>query len=441
MAQLDRYTMKCLLATFVLVACARCNAPQRVPHPSVVTTREGSEPSRSADVPADPALRYPPGRWQRAAPGVLGNVMLWPAHILVRHRASLEHDVPFSAVHWQALPPPPQRTREEALVIARQVQARAQREPAKFADFARQYSEDVTNAGDGGSLGGCNALMLAPWPLLLDVLAAIKPGEVSRVVESPYGFHIFTRLPPAPAEKVSGSHIVIAYDEAPWLYELQGRDNARRRSRQEAVTLADQVYKEASEDPSRFADLVQRYSDHQDASSDGDFGSWSTHEATPYHREIDVLRALHVNGVSEPKDTFLGVQVILRTLERERAIFSADLIKIPRGTPDGQAQQAADSASGTAARILNDLATRPSEFSKIQNQYCCIGSMVWQEGREEAVLTRSVAKLAIGEMSREVIATRTGFVIAKRSAVPPAFDAGPPAFELPSPDVPDTAGL
>jgi peptidyl-prolyl cis-trans isomerase SurA len=66
-------------------------------------------------------------------------------------------------------------------------------EGVAFEDLAREVSEDGTAAA-GGDLG-----IIAPGqfvPSFEAALAALQPGEVSDVVETPYGFHIIERLKP-----------------------------------------------------------------------------------------------------------------------------------------------------------------------------------------------------------------------------------------------------
>lgn len=67
---------------------------------------------------------------------------------------------------------------------------RAQVTPANFADMARKYSQDNT-AAKGGDLGVFpRGMMVKPFG---DAVAALKPGEISPVVETQYGYHIVQR--------------------------------------------------------------------------------------------------------------------------------------------------------------------------------------------------------------------------------------------------------
>jgi peptidyl-prolyl cis-trans isomerase NIMA-interacting 1 len=83
------------------------------------------------------------------------------------------------------------RTREQALELATQLAARA-REPA--ADFA-QLAKDVSD-GPSGVEGGVlprfgRQQMVKPFS---DAAFALRPGEISGVVETNFGFHIIKRL-------------------------------------------------------------------------------------------------------------------------------------------------------------------------------------------------------------------------------------------------------
>ncbi|MFL5606189.1 MAG: peptidylprolyl isomerase [Gemmatimonadaceae bacterium] len=62
--------------------------------------------------------------------------------------------------------------------------------PANFADMAKKYSQDNT-AQRGGDLGVFpRGMMVKPFG---DAVAALKPGQISPLVETEYGYHIIQR--------------------------------------------------------------------------------------------------------------------------------------------------------------------------------------------------------------------------------------------------------
>jgi peptidyl-prolyl cis-trans isomerase D len=68
---------------------------------------------------------------------------------------------------------------------------RAQVTPANFSELARKNSQDPGSKDKGGSLGTfARGAMVAPFE---QALLALKPGEISPVVETPYGYHIIRR--------------------------------------------------------------------------------------------------------------------------------------------------------------------------------------------------------------------------------------------------------
>ena len=75
--------------------------------------------------------------------------------------------------------------------IRRKIDAlRSQVTPANFADVARKNSQD-NSAATGGDLGVFpRGAMVKPFS---DAVAALKPGEISPVVETQFGFHIVQR--------------------------------------------------------------------------------------------------------------------------------------------------------------------------------------------------------------------------------------------------------
>lgn len=62
----------------------------------------------------------------------------------------------------------------------------------KFATLARLYSEDPGSARKGGELGMASKSLY--WPVFSDAAMALKPGNISQIVETPDGFHIIEVL-------------------------------------------------------------------------------------------------------------------------------------------------------------------------------------------------------------------------------------------------------
>ena len=144
---------------------------------------------------------------------------------------------------------------------------------------------------------------LAPWPPVLDALAATKTGEVSAVVETQFGFHVFRRESPPPPQRVAGRRIVIGHSGTSWL-QIVGRPGRSdiSRTRDDAWVIAKQVAERARKAPAEFARLVDEYSEHRDARDGGDLGLWSNQEPTYLRREMAILAGLKVGEIAEPID-------------------------------------------------------------------------------------------------------------------------------------------
>lgn len=393
----------------------------------------GTQPRREHQAKLAP---YPPAAWRLADPNELARVVLWVSHILIRHDASKNLEVSFSLADWSSVAPSPARSRTQALELAREVATKA--EAGDFAALAREYSEDITTRDQGGSLGGITASQLLLWPQVLDALAAISEGEISRVVETRYGFHVFARSRPVFEQAVSGSRIVIGHARARWLGVVRS-DVPPQRSREDALALATEVFEQARAQPEDFERLVARYSEHPDALEGGDFGSWSTREPSPFPREIEVLRSLDVGKVAAPIDSPFGFEIIIRTPERPREQFAMTAIRLPfeRNAPADQSSSRASSLA-RARSMARRVAEEPAAFAALQEESCCRFVEQWPEGRGSPVLTAALRGLEIGRVAEQPMEAEASWVIPRRLA-PRPVESLPTRFALPAPYVPDLA--
>jgi peptidyl-prolyl cis-trans isomerase C len=104
------------------------------------------------------------------------------SHILVR-------------VPQGATGPAKEELRKKADAILQRVRAKED-----FAALARQSSEDPGSASNGGDLGAFGrGQMVPPFE---QAAFALKPGEVSGIVETPFGFHIIKVVERFPARKL-----------------------------------------------------------------------------------------------------------------------------------------------------------------------------------------------------------------------------------------------
>ncbi|ADQ84690.1 SurA N-terminal domain-containing protein [Methylovorus sp. MP688] len=78
--------------------------------------------------------------------------------------------------------------KQQAKKQAEEVLAQVRQHPDQFADLAKKYSKDPGSAEKGGDLGSFGrGMMVKPFE---DAVFSMKPGEISNLVESEFGYHI-----------------------------------------------------------------------------------------------------------------------------------------------------------------------------------------------------------------------------------------------------------
>jgi peptidyl-prolyl cis-trans isomerase SurA len=107
---------------------------------------------------------------------------------LDENRAKLETGLSFHARHILVTPEVNTDTGWESARIKAEMLRTQLQDGADFTELAKQHSNDAT-ARDGGDLGTLKRGELAPD--IESELLALSPGQISRPVRSPLGFHVF----------------------------------------------------------------------------------------------------------------------------------------------------------------------------------------------------------------------------------------------------------
>ena len=111
--------------------------------------------------------------------------------INMKERRGLEQVVSQTKVRHILVKPSEIMTDEQARKLVAELKARAEA-GEDFADLARQYSEDIGSAQEGGDLGWTNPGQMVPE--FEQAMAATKVGQISEPVRTQFGWHILQVL-------------------------------------------------------------------------------------------------------------------------------------------------------------------------------------------------------------------------------------------------------
>ncbi len=125
------------------------------------------------------------------------------------------------------------QTEEEAAKLA----AEARKNPARFAELAKQHSQDPGSAASGGDLGFFGRGMMVP--AFEQAAFRMKEGEISAPVKSEFGWHVIrlTGMQPAKARPFA--------EVRPELAAELARQQGARRFAEAAEAFANMVYEQS----------------------------------------------------------------------------------------------------------------------------------------------------------------------------------------------------
>ncbi len=168
-----------------------------------------------------------------------------------------------------------------------------------FATLAKKES-DCASAPRGGFLGGFGPGVMSP--AFERATFALPVGGMSRVVETPFGFHVILR---EPLEEVHLAQILVQFEGATGVHF----GPAASRTREEARDLAWQAYHRL-EQGEAFASLANELSDGAAGLRGGDLGWFTRGQFLPAWEQIAF--ALEPDQTTEPFETPVGFHVLRR---------------------------------------------------------------------------------------------------------------------------------
>ncbi len=206
----------------------------------------------------------------------------------------LEYDVAHILVAVPATATPQQI--EERTARAQGVYERAKR-GEDFSDLAVSYS-DAGTALDGGKLGWRKVSQLPS--IVAEVVPGMKPGEVSEIIRTPSGLHIFKLIdtrstqPAALVAQVHARHILMQTNA------IEDDETVRQKLQQ----IRDRIVK--GEDFAAIASVSSV--DPGSATRGGDLGWTGPGSFVPeFEKQVD---ALDINEISEPFKTQFGWHIV-----------------------------------------------------------------------------------------------------------------------------------
>ena len=181
------------------------------------------------------------------------------------------------------------------------------KEGADFAEMAKKYSEDPGSAANGGDLGFVKrGDLVKPFE---EIAFNLKPGQISDVVETQFGYHIIQLLE-RKGEKIHVRHILI-------------RVAPTQQDELAVVKQIKELYKRAKAGEN-FAELAKKYSDDKTTREKGGELGWFQLDQLKVKEFRAVAETLKVGEVSEPFKTRFGYHILKMNDRREGGKLTLD---------------------------------------------------------------------------------------------------------------------
>lgn len=169
----------CGWALFLAFGCADLTAPTAQRHSDSPAATSpalagAEEPAATAESVSEEVLEPPPPK----STGGAAVQSIGASHILVSYRGATRAK------------PTVTRTKQEAFALARELAAQAREPGTDFGRLARDASDGPSGVEGGALPKFGRQQMVKPFS---DAAFALRPGEISDVVETNFGFHIIKR--------------------------------------------------------------------------------------------------------------------------------------------------------------------------------------------------------------------------------------------------------
>jgi len=339
------------------------------------------------------ACNKKPEKTPETKPAEVPENALFVRHILVRYAGTTGAE---PSVH---------RTKAGADSLAHELLRRA-RAGENFAELAKKYSDDPS-ATEGGEIAP-----LEPGDApeaFLQVAAALRPGEISEVLETSMGYHIILRRD---IRRCTAQHILIRYKGA-----VNCPDSIVR-SRAEALTLAERILADVRNPEGSFPVAAMLYSDDTQTSRLGGYlGTFMPGQMDPNFDKAAF--ALQEQQISDIVETPYGFHIIRRIPDQKIRVAHilvtyagvGQLIEVQR-TRDAALKRAMD--ADFRAKQGEDFAALAQQYSDDEPTAKKGGTLPpFRAGQTVPEFEDAAFRLKPGEVS-DVVETMFGFHVIKR---------------------------